>query len=110
MSLLKAIEEAKAVVESLEALLGESVDKAQIGPWYLNIPKKGVECWIADNEDAMQVRMNSPDRIRKVVGYTPNKALPFTAIAVNTNDVTVGWSHAIPVDPRLRLPNGAITL
>ena len=45
MSLLQAIKEAKAVVSSLEALLGTE----QVGLWYLNIPAEGVLCYVDDD-------------------------------------------------------------
>ena len=107
MSLLKAIEEAKALVSSLEALLGtEVVNEVVTEPWYLNIPKEGVECWVDDREaDVKKERDGEYDDegTRIVYSYDSSRRLQF---------ITDGfaWKYAIPVDPNLRLPNGEITL
>ena len=104
MSLLQAIKEAEAVVASLKALLGGSVAELQDEPWYLHIPKEGVECWIGDTRTYIDRAVgDSYCSMTTVYSYEPSSACPFEA---NTSV----WTYAIPVDPKLRLPNGAITL
>ena len=104
MSLLKAIEEAKAVVSSLEALLGESVSKKQVGPWYLNIPKEGVKCWIGDSRKEVRGAVGAGHNITTVYNYDTNcDHAPFSSMYSH-------WKYAVPIDPKLRLPNGAIVL
>jgi hypothetical protein len=114
MSLLKAIEEAEAVVASLKELLGESVaEEVVTEPWYHNIPKEGVECWVSDSLSEVEKEMDEEnDDTRIVCGYEPSEDMPFEALRYGRlldPDNMIVWTYAIPVDPDLRLPNGAIT-
>jgi hypothetical protein len=116
MSLLKAIEEAEAVVASLKELLGESVaEEVVTEPWYHNIPKEGVECWVDDARGTVTKERDAGYySTRTVYNYNPNEDMPFEALVFRGRfddpDNMVDWKYAIPVDPNLRLPNGAITL
>jgi hypothetical protein len=104
MSLLQAIKEAEAVVASLKALLGESVAEVQDELWYLNIPKEGVECWVADCLGSLKEEMDGGQSDTRIVySYEPRVEMRFETDGLS-------WAYAIPVDPALRLPNGAITL
>jgi hypothetical protein len=100
MSLLQAIKEAKAVVSSLEALLGTEV---QDEPWYENIPAGGVLCWRSDCMEDLYNQMRDAARgdACLIYYYNADNNYPFQHYCE--------WKYAIPVDPDLRLPNGAIT-
>lgn len=111
MSLLQAIKEAEALVASLKALLGGG----QVGPWYENIPEKGVECWVADERATVIAEKDEADDddTRVVYRYDSSEQMQFIALMHNSRfdpDNMVGWKYAIPVDPNLRLPDGKITL
>jgi hypothetical protein len=79
-------------------------------PWYENIPTDGVLCYIADYEgEVMEDCEEDSTEKRKVTSYNRSYGL-FTANGPTGADKTFEWKYAIPVDPALRLPNGAITL
>ena len=106
MSLLKAIEEAKAVVSSLEALLGESVSKEQVAPWYLNIPVPGVMCYVDDEEHICRSDLhNKSSAVRRIFSFDEGEF-----VSIGHTGMSLGYNYAIPVDPKLRLPNGQIFL
>ena len=80
------------------------VPKIQDEPWYLNIPKEGVKCWVKDSlRDVKEERDRESSDTRTVCGYDPIEEMPFITERLS-------WPYAIPVDPKLRLPNGAIVL
>ena len=128
MSLLKAIEDTacavafaeenvetlKGVLKGLEAILGEherwdedipdEQEREEYVPWYLNIPANGVECWVEDSEKRVRAERDEDCKVTSIVNsYDSSQAMRFDTDCYR-------WRYAIPVDPKLRLPNGAITL
>ena len=93
-----------------KALLGTEV---QDEPWYHNIPKEGVDCWVDDDSDVEAARDAVESSTRTVYSYDPSEDMPFEALmddALFSPYNMLRWKYAIPVDPALRLPNGAIIL
>ena len=109
MSLLSKI----ALVETLVAEIKELI-VAPVVPWYENIPKEGIECWVEDIGDLVrEERDKAHHDTRTVYGYDSSEHQPFKALMLNRGlapDNMIGWTYAIPVDADLRLPDGKITL
>jgi hypothetical protein len=115
MSLLEKFEEMHRRIIALERLVGvtgeESEqactvagDEASVVPWYYNIPKEGVECWVEDTEGYVRAERDRACEATAIV-YSYD-----STVIMRFGEDRLSWTYAIPVDPDLRLPNGAITL
>jgi hypothetical protein len=116
MSLLEKFEEMHRRIIALERLVGvtgeESEqawtvagDEASVVPWYHNIPKEGVECWVEDTEGYVRAERDKACEDTAIVySYDSTVIRRFGA------EGRLSWKYAIPVDPNLRLPDGEIVL
>jgi hypothetical protein len=104
MSLLEKIALVEILVAEIKELIGTPALDIPVVPWYENIPAGGVLCWRSDCMEDLYNQMRDAARgdAYLIYNYGADDAYPFQHYC--------WWRYAIPVDPNLRLPNGAITL
>jgi hypothetical protein len=104
MSLLEKIALVEILVAEIKELIGTPALDIPVVPWYENIPAGGVLCWRSDCMEDLYNQMRDAARgdACRIYDYYAGVQRPFQHCC--------WWKYAIPVDPALRLPNGAITL
>ena len=111
MSLLKEFKELQQRVIHLEEVLGASFSDHELEdslaeePWYLNIPPEGVICYTDDRETIVHSDVIGGSDFKHTILWFHNDE--FLSRSIYSGEI-VTWNYAIPVDPRLRLPNGQV--
>ena len=64
------------------------LEEINAAPWYLNIPKEGIECYVSDNDPLPSAKLG----VVRIVEYDTSVRLSFRS------SVHIGWKYATPVN------------